>query len=62
MSAVWHRTFSDRSASMEEADVSGVSRLPWERFPTVRVVADSVGVMSDSPFAFVITVAFPLTG
>ena len=28
MSALWPRAFSDRSASMEEADVTGVSRLP----------------------------------
>ena len=28
MSDLWPRAFSDRSASMEEADVTGVSRLP----------------------------------
>ena len=28
MSGWWHRAFSDRSAPMDEADVSGVSRLP----------------------------------
>jgi len=47
-SAVWHRTFSDRSTS-EEVEVPGISQLPRGMFPTVRVVSDSVGVTSDSP-------------
>jgi len=61
MSDVRHRAFSDRSAS-READVSGVSRLPRGKFPTVLVVLDSVGETSDLPYAFDITVAFPVTG
>jgi len=28
LSALWPRAFSDRSASMEETDITGVSRLP----------------------------------
>ena len=48
MSDLRHRAFSDRSAS-READTAGVSRLPRGKFPTVRVVLDSVGVTSDSP-------------
>jgi len=62
MSGLWHRAFSDRSAVMETVDVAGVSRLPRGEFPTVRVVSDSVGVTSDLPLTFDITVAFPLSG
>ena len=62
MSDLWHRAFSDRSASLGEADVAGVSRLPWGKFPTVPVVLDSVGVISDSPLTFDMTIAFPLSG
>ena len=47
---------------MEELDVAEVSRLPLEKFPTVRVVSDSVGIMSDLPLMFVIIVAFPMSG
>ena len=47
---------------MDETDIAGVSRLPRERFPTVHVVLDSVGVTSDLPLTFDITVAFPLSG
>ena len=43
MSDLWPRAFSDRSAPMEKTDVTGVSRLPWGKFPTVLVVSDSVG-------------------
>jgi len=46
---------------MEETDVTGVSRLPWGKFPTVLVVLGSVGVLLDSPFAFNMTIAFPLS-
>jgi hypothetical protein len=28
MSVLWHRAFSDRSASIRDAEVTGVSRLP----------------------------------
>ena len=68
MSALWHRAFADRaptegwSASMGEADVTGVSRLPREKFPTVPVVSDSVGVTSDLPLTLDMTIAFPLSG
>jgi len=47
---------------MDETDIAGVSRLPRERFPTGHVVLDSVGVTSDSPLAFDITIAFLLSG
>jgi hypothetical protein len=49
MSELWPHAFSDRSASIEETDGTGVSRLPWGKFPTVPMVSDSVGVSSDSP-------------
>lgn len=62
LSDLWRRAFSDRSAPMGEADVAGVSRLPWEKFPTVPVVFDSVRVLSDLPLTFDMTLAFPLTG
>ena len=55
------RAFSDRSASCE-TDVSGASRLPRGKFPTVHVVSDSVGVTGSLPNALDITVAFPLSG
>jgi len=51
MSDLWPRAFSDRSASITETDATGVSRLPWGKFPTVPVVFDSVGVISISPFS-----------
>jgi len=54
--------FADRSPAMEAVDVAGVSRLPCERFPTVRVVYDSVGATSNSPLTFDTAVAFPLSG
>ena len=54
--------FADRSWAMEDQDVAGVSRLPRERFPTVRVVSDSVRAASDSPVTSDIAVAFPVTG
>ena len=60
MSAVWHLAFSDRSTSLD-GDVSGISQLPRGSFPAVRVVSDSVGVTSDSPLSFDVTVAFPLS-
>ena len=47
---------------LKETDIAGVSRLPREKFPTVHVVSDSVGVTSDSPLSFDITIAFPLSG
>jgi len=53
---------SPHAVAMDETDIAGVSRLPRERFPTVHVVLDSVGVTSDLPLTFDITVAFPLTG
>jgi len=31
-------------------------------YETMRVVSDSVGLMSDSPLSFDVTVAFPLSG
>jgi hypothetical protein len=61
LSDVRHRAFSDRSAS-GEMDVSGVSRLPRGKFPTVHVVSDSVGVTGSLPNVLDITVAFPLSG
>src|SRR5665213_4120382 len=61
MSALWHLAFSDRSVSVE-TDVPGISRLPRGKLLTVRMVSDSVGETSDSPFSFDITVAFPLSG
>ena len=62
MSAVRHYAFADRSLAMEAMDVAGVSRLPRERFPTVRVVYDSVRATPDSPLTFDVAVAFPLSG
>ena len=47
---------------MDDTDIAGVSRLPRERFPTLHVVLDSVGVTSDSPLSFDITIAFRLSG
>ena len=58
-SDVWHLAFSDRSVSKGVTDVTGVSRLPREKFPTVPVVLDSVGFTANSPISFVMTVAFP---
>gem|GEM_PF-6246476 len=49
MSAVRHRASADRSSAMEAVDVTGVSRLPRERFSSVRVVSDSVGDTTRSP-------------
>jgi len=49
--------FADRSLAMETKDVAGVSRLPRERFPTVRVVCDSVRATSDSPLTLDAAVA-----
>jgi hypothetical protein len=62
MSGLWHRAFADRSVSMGETDAAEVSRLPRGRFPTVLVVSDSVGFTADLPLAFVMNVAFPLSG
>jgi hypothetical protein len=60
-SDLWHRAFSDRSASCE-TNVSGVSRLPRGKFPIVHVVLVSVGVTGSLPDALDITIAFPLSG
>ena len=54
--------FADRSTAMEVVDVAGVSRLPCGRFPTVRVVYDSVGAISNSPLTPDTAVAFPPSG
>ena len=59
MLELWPRAFSNRSAFMEEADTTRLSWLPSGLFPTVLVVWDSVGFMSDLPIAFVMIVAFP---
>ena len=45
---------------MEELDDSGISLLPSRKFPTMRVVLDSVGFISDLPLTFDMTVAFPV--
>jgi hypothetical protein len=58
--ALWHLAFPDRSNS-KVRDVSGISQLPREFFPSVRVVLDSVEAGSDSPMSFDPTIAFPLT-
>jgi hypothetical protein len=59
MSDVRLITFSDRSVP-GETDVAEISRLPRGKLPPMRVVWDSVGVTSDSPLSFDITIAFPL--
>ncbi len=61
MSGLWHRAFPDRSLS-NQRDVAGISQFPRGKLPSVRVVFDSVGLTSDSPLTFDISVAFPVTG
>ena len=45
---------------MEELDDTGISLLPFGKFPTMLVVSDSVGFTSDSPLTYDMTAAFPV--
>lgn len=45
---------------MEELDDTGISLLPFGKFPTMLVVSDSVGFTSDSPLTSDMTAAFPV--
>src|SRR5574340_1089228 len=60
-SVVRRLAFTDRSASMGEAEVAGISWLPRGKFSTMPVVSDSVGGMSDLPIAFDMSFAFPMS-